>query len=87
VVTAAFAHLCGGDLARALELADRAEGVVAGTRLERYVHYVRGEVARRQGNVVEAKRHFDRLAPVYPEIPGVAEILMSLDTAPFLLPE
>lgn len=87
LVTASFAHLCGGSLDDAERLATRAEPVAAGQRLERYVHYVRGEVARRRGDVEGAAACFQRLAAFYPEIPGVAEMLLSMNVAPFLLPE
>lgn len=87
IVTAALAHLCGGDIDTALALANRAEERVNGTRLERYVHYIRGEVSRRRGMTDDARRHFKKLEPIYPEIPEVSELLLSLNVAQFLLPD
>jgi len=87
LITAAFAHLCCESLDEAVRLATRAEPFAAGTRMERYAHYVLGEVARRRGNRDEAATHFRRLEELYPDIPGVAEILLSMNVAPFLLPE
>lgn len=87
LITAAFAHLCCESLDEAARLATRAEPSATGTRMERYAHYVLGEVARRRGNRDEAAAHFRRLEKLYPDIPGVAEILLSMNVAPFLLPE
>jgi tetratricopeptide (TPR) repeat protein len=86
-VTAAFAYLVNNMLDEAETLAIRAAEVAIGTRLERYVHYVRGEVARRRGNRAEAAAHFRKLEPLYPDIPGVAEMLLSMNVAEFLVPE
>lgn len=86
-ITAAFAYLTNNMLDEAETLAIRAAEVAIGTRLERYVHYVRGEVARRRGNRKEAAAHFRKLEPLYPEIPGVAEMLLSMNVAEFLVPE
>lgn len=84
---AAFASLCTHRYAQAEEYADRAETYVAGTRYERYVHYLRGEIARRRGDLDAAMNHFERLEAIYPEIPDVAQILLSMNVAKFLLPE
>jgi len=87
LLTAAFASLCSERLADTERLADRASDLVAGTRFERYIHYLRGEVARRRGDLDRAAEHFGRLETLYPDIPGVVEILLSMNVAPFLLPE
>ena len=87
VVTVAFAYLCNDRLDEAERLAVRAAELTAGTRIERYVHYLRGEIARRRGDLAVAAAHFQRLEPLYPEIPDVAAILLSMNVAPFLLPE
>jgi tetratricopeptide (TPR) repeat protein len=87
LVTVSFAHLCSESLDEAERLADRAAELAAGTRLERYVHYLRGEVARRRGDTVVAAAHFKRLQAFYPDIPGVSEMLLSMNVAPFLMPE
>lgn len=86
LITGAMAHLCRNDLDRAVALADRAADV-AEARMEKYVHYVRGEVARRRGDLEEATRHFRRLEQFYPNMPTIAEVLLSMNVAPFLLPE
>ncbi len=86
-ITVAFAYLTNELLDEAETLAIRAYELAKGTRLERYVHYLRGEVARRRGNRDEAAEHFHRLEALYPDIPGVAEMLLSMNVAPFLLPE
>ena len=87
LLTAAFANLCSERLDAVEDLTERAARFVAGTRYERYIHYLRGELARRRGDVFLASEHFEKLEELYPEIPGVAEILLSLNVAPFLLPE
>ena len=87
LVTVSFAHLCSDRLDEAERLADRAAELAAGTRLERYVHYLRGEVARRRGDNVVAAAHFKRLQTFYPDLPGVSEMLLSMNVAPFLMPE
>jgi tetratricopeptide (TPR) repeat protein len=87
VVTVAFAYLCNERLDEAERLAVRAMPIAEGTRMERYVHYLRGEIARRRGDLALAAAHFHRLEPLYPEIPDVAAILLSMNVAPFLLPE
>ena len=87
LVTVAFAHLCSERFDDAERLADRAADLAAGTRLERYVHYLRGEVARRRGDTAIAAAHFKRLQAFYPDIPGVSEMLLSMNVAPFLMPE
>jgi tetratricopeptide (TPR) repeat protein len=87
LITAAFAYLLREKLDDALAFADRAEPLARGTRFERYIHYVRGEVARRRGDRAEAATHFRKLEAAYPEIPGVAEMLLSMNVAPFLMPE
>lgn len=87
LITTAFAHLCREQLDEAEELAHRAAPITEGTRLEKYVHYLHGEVARRRGDLVIASAHFKRLETFYPDTPGVAEILLSMNIAPFLLPE
>ncbi|HEY0157348.1 MAG TPA: hypothetical protein VGF28_08700 [Thermoanaerobaculia bacterium] len=87
LITGAFAYLCNDRLDEADHLASRAAPVAEGTRMERYVHYLRGEIARRRGDLALAARHFQRLEPLYPEIPDVAAILLSMNVAPFLLPE
>ncbi|HEX7831736.1 MAG TPA: vWA domain-containing protein [Thermoanaerobaculia bacterium] len=87
LVTTAFAYLCREQLDDAEALAHRAEPITAGTRLERYVHYLHGEIARRRGDLDAASHHFRRLEEFYPDTPGVAEILLTLNVAPFLLPE
>jgi tetratricopeptide (TPR) repeat protein len=86
-VTAAFVYLTNNMLDDAEMLAMRAAEVAIGTRLERYVHYVRGEIARRRGDRDEAAAHFRKLEPLYPGIPGVAEMLLSMNVAEFLVPE
>lgn len=86
-ITVAFAYLTNDMLDEAEALAIRANEVAKGTRLERYVHYIRGEVARRRGNRKEAEEHFRKLEALYPDIPGIAEMLLSMNVAPFLLPE
>lgn len=87
LVTVAFAYLCSERLDETERLADRAAELTAGTRLERYVHYLRGEVARRRGDTAIATAHFKRLQAFYPDIPGVSEMLLSMNVAPFLMPE
>ncbi|MGN6182200.1 MAG: hypothetical protein ACTHQM_00925 [Thermoanaerobaculia bacterium] len=87
LITAAFAHLCRERLDDAEALAMRAEGFANGTRMERYVHYLHGEIARRRGNRETAERHFRNLESFYPDTPGVAEILLTMNVAPFLLTE
>lgn len=87
LITVAFAHLCTEDLDETERLAVRAAELAHDTRLERYVHYLRGEVARRRGNTDEAAEHFRRLEAFYPDIPGVSEMLLSMNVAPFLMPE
>jgi tetratricopeptide (TPR) repeat protein len=87
LITAAFAYLCREKLDEAFAFADRAEPLARGTRFERYVHYVRGEVARRRRDLVAAGEHFRKLEASYPEIPNVAEMLLSMNVAPFLMPE
>ncbi len=87
LVTTAFACLCREQLEETEELAERAEPLAAGTRMEKYVHYLHGEVARRRGAMDRAAEHFKRLEAFYPDTPGVAEILLTLNIAPFLLPE
>lgn len=87
LITAAFAHLCKEQLDEAEELALRAEPYASGTRMERYVHYLHGEIARRREDRETAARHFHKLEAFYPDTPGVAEILLTLNVAPFLLPE
>ncbi len=87
LVTVSFAHLCSERLDDAEHLADRAADLATGTRLERYVHYLRGEVARRRGDTAIAEAHFKRLQAFYPDIPGVSEMLLSMNVAPFLIPE
>jgi tetratricopeptide (TPR) repeat protein len=87
LITVAFAYLCNDRLEDAERLATRAGAIAMGTRLERYVHYLHGEIARRRGDLALAAAHFHRLEPLYPEIPDVAAILLSMNVAPFLLPE
>jgi tetratricopeptide (TPR) repeat protein len=87
LITAAFAHLCKEQLDEAAALARRAEPFALGTRMERYVHYLHGEIARRREDLDAAARHFRKLEEFYPDTPGVAEILLTLNVAPFLLPE
>jgi tetratricopeptide (TPR) repeat protein len=87
LITGAFAYLCRDRLDDAETLALRAAPLAAGDRLERYVHYLQGEIARRRGNHRAAAEHFRRLEAFYPDIPGVAEMLLSMNVAPFLLPE
>jgi tetratricopeptide (TPR) repeat protein len=87
LVTVAFAYLCNGRLDEAERLAVRAGPIAMNTRMERYVHYLHGEIARRRGDLALAAAHFHRLEPLYPEIPDVAAILLSMNVAPFLLPE
>lgn len=87
LLTIAFAHLCLAQLDEAVKRAAEAARHVEGTRMERYVHYVHGEVARRRGKVAEATAHFQRLEELYPDIPGVTDMLLSMNVAPFLLPE
>jgi tetratricopeptide (TPR) repeat protein len=87
LVTASFVYLLRDQLGEAAAFADRAAPLANGTRLEHYVHYVRGEVARRRGNRAEAAAHFRKLEKLYPDIPRVAEMLLSMNFAPFLMPE
>jgi tetratricopeptide (TPR) repeat protein len=87
LVTAAFAYLCKDQLEDAEALANRAMPFAAATRMERYVHYLHGEIARRRGDRETAERHFRKLEEFYPDTPGVAEILLTMNVAPFLLPE
>jgi hypothetical protein len=87
LLTIAFAHLCSSQLDDAKRRASEAAAHVNGTRMERYVHYVHGEVARRRGEMAEATAHFRRLEELYPDIPGVTDMLLSMNVAPFLLPE
>lgn len=87
LITVSFAHLCSERLDEAERLADRAANLATGTRMERYVHYLRGEVARRRGDTAVAAAHFKRLQAFYPDIPGVTEMLLSMNVAPFLMPE
>ncbi|HYI13568.1 MAG TPA: hypothetical protein VEK57_31290 [Thermoanaerobaculia bacterium] len=87
LLTAAFTYLMNDRLDEAERFTGRAEPLAAGMRLEQYVHYVRGEIARRRGNHVTAKEHFRRIEAFYPEMPGVAEMLLSMNFAPFLMPE
>ncbi len=87
LVTAAFAHLCREDLDGADELAAQAMELAEGKPLEKYVHYVRGEAARRRGAREVAAAHFRRLEAFYPGIPTLTEMLLSMNFAPFLMPE
>ena len=87
LLTIAFANLLLSQLDQAASRAAEAAPHVEGTRMERYVHYVHGEVARRRGKVAEATAHFKRLEELYPDIPGVTDMLLSMNVAPFLLPE
>ncbi|HYH06372.1 MAG TPA: hypothetical protein VEK11_04845 [Thermoanaerobaculia bacterium] len=87
LITAAFAYLSREKREEALAFIDRAEPLARESRFERYVHYVRGEVARRGGDREAAAEHFRRLESSYPDIPGVAEMLLSMNVAPFLMPE
>lgn len=54
---------------------------------EKYVHYVRGEAARRRGAREVAAAHFRHLKAFYPGIPTLTEMLLSMNFAPFLMPE
>ena len=87
LVTASFAFLCGNRLQEAERLAERAAHETAGTHLERYAHYIRGEVARRLGDPLAAAEHFSRLEKFYPEIPSLTTLLLSMDITPYLVPE
>lgn len=87
LLTAAFAQLCSDQLDEAARLTERAAEFLGDTRFERYIHYLRGEIARRRGDLDGAAQHFERLEELYPDIPGVAEILLSMNVAPFLMPE
>jgi tetratricopeptide (TPR) repeat protein len=87
LVTAAFAYLCRDRFDDATMAIDAAEPRAAGTDREKYVHYVRGEIARRRGDREEAARHFKKLEVFYPGIPTLTEMLLSMNIAPFLLPE
>ena len=87
LVTGAFAYLCRDRLDEAVAAVDRAAPWLGGTHLEKYMHYVRGEAARRRGDREEAARHFRQLEPFYPGIPSLTEMLLSMNLAPFLLPE
>lgn len=87
LTTEAFAYLCRDRLDEALAAIARAEPLIAGTYLEKYMHYLRGEVARRRGDLDEAAVHFKRLEALYPGIPSLTEMLLSMNLAPFLLPE
>lgn len=87
LVTTALAYLCRDRLAEAQETIDRAEPMIGGTYLEKYLHYLRGEIARRRGDRDEAARHFRRLEALYPGMPTLTEMLLSMNLAPFLLPE
>lgn len=87
LITAAFAYLSRERLDDASSMLDRAEELIAGTYLEKYLHYLRGEIARRRGHRDEAARHFRKLEALYPGIPTLTEMLLSMNVAPFLLPE
>lgn len=87
LITVSFAHLCSDRLDETERLADRAAELARDTRLERYVHYLRGEVARRRGDTEKAAEHFRRVEAFYPDIPGVSDMLLSMNVAPFLIPE
>ena len=87
LVTAAFAYLCRDRLDDAMRAIDAAEPRASGGEREKYVHYIRGEIARRRGDRDEAKRQFEKLEPFYPGIPTLTEMLLSMNLAPFLLPE
>jgi tetratricopeptide (TPR) repeat protein len=87
LVTAAFAYLCRERLDEASAAIERAGPMIAGTYLEKYMHYLRGEIARRRGDRDEAARQFRKLEALYPGIPTLTEMLLSMNVAPFLLPE
>ncbi|HYR29169.1 MAG TPA: hypothetical protein VEU30_11935 [Thermoanaerobaculia bacterium] len=82
LITAAFAYLCRERLDDAIAHIERAEPMVAGTYLEKYGHYLRGEIARRRGDLAEAARHFKRLEVLYPGIPTLTDMLLSMNLAP-----
>jgi tetratricopeptide (TPR) repeat protein len=87
LLNAAFATVCQNRVEEAEGYVDRAENFVAGTRYERYIHYLRGEIARRRGDFDGAADHFEQLKDLYPGIPDLPEMLIGMNLAPFILPE
>ena len=87
LLNAAFATVCQNRVDEAERYVERAAEIVAGTRFERYVHYLRGEIARRRGDFDLAADHFAHLEALYPGIPDLPEMLIGMNLAPFLLPE
>jgi tetratricopeptide (TPR) repeat protein len=87
LLNAAFATVCVNRVDDAERYVERAASVLAGTRFERYVHYLRGEIARRRGDFDLAADHFEHLKTLYPGIPDLPEMLIGMNLAPFLLPE
>jgi tetratricopeptide (TPR) repeat protein len=87
LLNAAFAAVCQNRVDEAEHYAERAARYVMETRFERYVHYLRGEIARRRGDFDRAADHFEHLKPLYPGIPDLPEMLIGMNLAPFLLPE
>lgn len=87
LLNAAFATICMNRVGEAQGYVDRAAELLAGTRYERYVHYLRGDIARRRGDFDLAADHFAHLEDLYPGIPDLPEMLIGMNLAPFLLPE
>lgn len=87
LLNAAFATVCQNRVDEAAAYVERAAECVLGTRFERYVHYLRGEIARRRGDFDLAADHFKHLESLYPGIPDLPEMLIGMNLAPFLLPE
>ncbi|HEX6097830.1 MAG TPA: tetratricopeptide repeat protein [Thermoanaerobaculia bacterium] len=87
LLNAAFATICMNRVDEAEGYVGRAAELLAGTRYERYVHYLRGDIARRRGDFDLAADHFEHLKGLYPGIPDLPEMLIGMNLAPFLLPE
>lgn len=84
IVTAAIALMMRDRLGEAETMIARLE---RGSHFDRYVPYVLGECARRRGDRRSAAAHFRELEAFYPDIPSLAEILLSYNIAPFLMPD
>ena len=87
LLNASFATVCQNHVDESERYVERAAQHVMGTRFERYVHYLRGEIARRRGDFDLAADHFKHLESLYPGIPDLPEMLIGMNLAPFLLPE
>jgi tetratricopeptide (TPR) repeat protein len=84
MVTAAIALLMRERLDEAEAMIGRVE---RGSHFDRYIPYVLGECARRRGDRVAAAAHFRELEAFYPGFPSFAEVLLSYNTASFLMPD